>query len=244
MTSPREMEIPLALLAVMLALGIMFLAIVARRYVARSLAFAGLACLALSVAATPQRLEMPKPNPLVYYKDMPSWSAWWMVRPPKLDSWARQFFPNLERPRRLWEVFGWDSDDLWYSPAGRSEVAFPHAVLMKNEYEPNRHVEFVLASKNRAPRIELRLDQGRPQRITVNGRVLTDTEIRRWSMTLYGMEDTPLHFAMDIAADIFWIRVEERMPGVPGQVLPRPVPQAQYIPMTGMTVAADTLIFH
>jgi hypothetical protein len=241
--APARMNLTLTLLAVLLGLGTTLLAAVARRFAVRTLALASLACLALSGNASPSRPPALQPNPLVYYKDMPTWRAWWLATP-ALDEWSRQRFPNLEKPRRLVEVFGWDSDDLWYSPAERNELAFPYAILLKDEEEPRRHVEFMLTSKNRAPHIKLWIKNGKPRRTAVNGRVLTDSVSRTWSLSLYGMEDRPLHFSMDMAGNpTFQVHVEERMPGIPENVLPQPLEAGKFIPMSGTTVAADVLLF-
>jgi hypothetical protein len=152
----------------------------------------------------------------------------------------------MPKPRRLVDVLGWDSPDLWYARAARSEaVAFPHAVLLTNSSPPKRYIEFDLTSRNRAPNIELRLFGGKPWRAYVNGRLLSnDDQIRNWSLSLYGMEDQELHFRFDLIADpILVVGVEEHMPGVPVQTLPKPLPGRAFIPMTGETISADTLWF-
>lgn len=243
---PRHNGLPMALIALLLALllglCVVPLASIARRFTARALVLAALACLAIGGAASPVAESAPQPNPLIYYKDMPTWSAWWLARPATLDGGARQLFPDLAAPRRLVDVFGWDSDDLWYARAPRTDLAFPDTVLLKNESGP-RHVEFVLASKNRAPAIELSLKGGKPVRASVNGRVLTDQPCFSWSLSLYGMEDQPLHFSMDLEGDpSVEFHVEERIPGLPRAALPPGLADA-FRPMTGMTIAADDLLF-
>jgi hypothetical protein len=188
--------------------------------------------------------KAPQANPLIYYKDMPTWSAWWLARPATLDNATRQVFPDLAAPRRLVDVLGWDSEDLWYAPAPRTGLAFPDTAMLKNEEQPRRHVEFVLASKNRAPAIELTLKGGKPVRASVNGRVVTDRPCFSWSMSLYGMEDRPLHISMDLEGNpSVAFHVEERIPGLPHGALPHGLAEGGFIPMRGTTIAADELLF-
>lgn len=237
--------VTLALMSLLLGLGTALLAAVARRYMVRALAVASLGCFALTGNAGASHPPPLQPNPLVYYKDMPTWRAWWLARPPSLDGWTRQLFPNLERPRRLVEVFGWDSDDLWYAPAGDDKLAFPYAILLKNDGAPRRRVEFELTSKNRAPHIRVWIKGGNPRRTVVNGRVLTDTASRTWLLSLYGMQDQLLRFSMDMVGDpAFRVHVEERIPGIPEHALSLRIDASRFMPGTGTTVAADTLWFH
>lgn len=253
---PRHNGLPMALLVLLLALllglCIMPLASLARRFTVRALVLAALVCLATGSAASQAQDRVPppgvarpgvaRPNPLIYYKDMPTWSAWWLARPATLDGAARQLFPDLAAPRRLVDVFGWDSDDLWYARAPRTDLAFPDTVLLKNDEAP-RHVEFVLASKNRAPAIQVSLKGGKPVRASVNGRVVTDRPCFSWSMSLYGMEDQPLRFSIDLEGDpSVEFHVEERIPGLPPGALP-PGLAGAFLPMTGTTIAADDLLF-
>jgi hypothetical protein len=244
--SPNRMNLPIALLALLLGLCIALLAQVARRFVVRGLLVAGIACLGVARSAIPEPGELPAPNPLTYYKDMQSWRAWWLAPPRPLDPWTRKVFPNLEEPRRFVDVFGWDSDDVWYSAAPRKdELAFPYAIMLKNQEEP-RQVEFSVTSKNRAPNIELQIRNGKPVRTSVNGRILTGELSRTWSMSLYGMEDQPLHFTVDMQGHpTFTVLVQERIPGLPLRALPsRPATaKPALLPMTGTTIAADTLLF-
>jgi hypothetical protein len=218
---------------------------VARRFAVRAAVLAGLGLLALPGTAGAPPADPPRPNPLVYYKDMPTWSEWWLAREKSPGDWSRTIFPGQQKARRLVDVFGWDSDDLWYARARRTQVEFPYAILLVNDASPQRHIEFDLASKNRAPNVELKLYGGKPWRAFVNGRELShDDQIRNWSLSLYGMEDTPLHFRFDLLGDpILVVDVQEHIPGVPEQALPAPLPKAGFIPMTGETVARDTLWF-
>jgi hypothetical protein len=244
--TPQRMNLPIALLTLLLGLSIVLLASVARRCAVRGLALAGLGCLAVAGSASPYRGELPQPNRVVYYKDMPTWRAWWLMPPVQLDGWTRQIFPNAIEPNRFVDVFGWDSDELWHAPAPRTDVAFPYTEMLKNEEEPHRHVEFVVQSKNRAPNMELWIEGAKPVRTSVNGRVLTDEKSRHWALSLYGMEGQRLHFAIDLESNpTFQVRVQERIPGLPERELPpRPATARPVLtPMTGTTIAADTLWF-
>jgi hypothetical protein len=243
--TPFRLHLPLWLFAVLLGLGAGTLTVVARRFAVRVMALAGLGLLALPGSAGASPADPPRPNPLVYYKDMPTWSEWWLAREQVPDGWSRKLFPGQQKARRLVDVFGWNSDDLWYARAARAPVEFPYAILLVNDSPPHRHIEFDLTSKNRAPNIELKLYGGKPWRASVNGRELShDDQIRNWSMSLYGMEDKLLHFRFDLIGDpILVVDVQEHIPGVPEQFLPAPLPKAGYIAMTGETVAHDTLWF-
>jgi hypothetical protein len=236
----------LALLALVLGLCIMPLATLARRYAVRALLAAGLACL-VSAGAAQAHDDAAQPNPLVYYNDMPTWRAWWLAEPPTLDPAMRQLFSNLGAQHKLVEVFGWNRPALWYAPAPRTGVAFPDAVMLKNDSLPGRkHIEFTLRSKNKAPNIELSIGGGKPLRSSINGRVLTDEEDFSLSISLYGLEDQQFLIGLDLLGDpIAEIRVEERIPGLPAGALPPEVAaaSARFLPMTAMTVAADTLLF-
>ncbi|MGZ5201539.1 MAG: M28 family peptidase [Telluria sp.] len=245
MTTPFRLHIPLWLLALVLAVSLPLLVVTARRFAVRGALLAGAALLALPVTASAPQHEPPAPNPLVYYKDMPTWSEWWLAgaRPP--DAWTHAQFPGQPKARRLVELFGWDSDNLWYTRAPRTALQFPYAILLVNDDEPTRHVAFDLTSKNAAPRIELRLDGGKPWHAVLNGRVLShDDQIRNWSMSLYGMRDQMLHFEFDLFAGILQVGVDEHIPGLPAQALPSHPPPGPLIPLTGETISHDVLWFH
>jgi hypothetical protein len=244
--TPFRMHLPMWLLAALLGLGLGLLHMLARRFTVRACALAGLGLLALPGAARAPEPDPPRPNPLVYYKHMPTWSEWWIAHEPALDDWSRALFPGQPKPRRLVDIFGWDSDDIWYARATRADaIAFPYAVLNTNSQLPKRFVEFDLTSKNSAPHIEVRLFGGKPRRAFVNGRLLSDDDqIRNWSLSLYGMEEQQLHFRIDLIGDpILVVGVEEHMPGVPKRVLPAPLPKGAFIPMTEQTVTSDYLWF-
>ena len=245
--SMARMNVPLLLLAVLLGGAIALLAAIARRYVVRALTLASLGCIAVAGSATPFPGTLPQPNQLVYYKDMVTWRSWWLMPPAQLDAWTRQVFANATGPHVFTEVFGHGSPPLWYAHAPRTGLAFPHIAVLKDEDTPRRHVEFTLQSKNRAPNIEVWIERGKPTATTVNGRRLTGEKSRNWALSLYGMQDQPLHFAIDMegGSENFYVRVQEKIPGLPdAAVPPRPASlKPALTPLTGMTIASDTLLF-
>src|SRR5690606_38555603 len=87
--SPLRMNLPVAMLALLLGVSTLLLAR-ARRYTARALVLAGLGGLALAGSAD-EFTEAPtaRANRLVYYKDMPSWDAYWLHPAGPLDPWER-----------------------------------------------------------------------------------------------------------------------------------------------------------
>jgi hypothetical protein len=245
MPTPFHMHIPMWLLALVLGVSVPLLAVSARRFTVRLAVLGGAALLAVPGSASAPTPEPPAPIPLVYYKDMVTWSEWWLARPQPLDDWTRTIFPEQEKPRRLVDIFGWDSDDLWYARASRIDMAFPYAILLQNDEAPKRHVAFDLTSKNAAPHVELRLAGGKPIHATLNGRVLSDDpQTRGWSMSIYGMRDQLMHFDFALLAEILQVHVEEHLPGVPEQALPAPPPPRGFIPMTGETISHDVLWFY
>jgi hypothetical protein len=245
--SLSRMNIPMALLAVLLGGAILLLAAVARRYVVRTLALAALGCMAVASSATPFPAPLPETNPLVYYKDMVTWRAYWLMPPRPLDAWTRQVFASATGPHVFTEVFGHGSDPLWYAPASKTALAFPLIFVLKDEDAPRRHVEFTLQSLNRAPNMELWIERGKPVRTTVNGRQLTGEKSRNWALSLYGMQDQLLHFSIDMegGSENFYVRVQEKIPGLPDAAIPaRPAALTPRLtPLTGMTIASDTLLF-
>ena len=245
MPTPFRMHFPTWLLAMVLGVSVPLLAVAGRRYTVRFAVLGAAALLAVPGSASAPTPEPPPPVPLVYYKDMVTWSEWWLARQPVLDGWTRALFPDLKKPRRLVDIFGWDSDDVWYARAKRTGLEFPYAILLLNDDDPKRRVAFDLTSKNAAPHIELRLDGGKPVRATMNGKLLSeDPQTRNWSMSIYGMRGQKLHFEFELLAGILQVHVEEHMPGVPEQALPAPLPARAFIPMTGETISHDVLWFY
>lgn len=250
---PQGLSVPaLAIALMLLCFASLFLLLPLGRVVGAGAAAAFAACLALpGQASSPAAPERPavEPNRLVYFKDMNSWRAWWLLPPEPLDAWSKQLFPNLDRPSIHVDVFGWHSPRQWFALAPREDrIAFPEAYVLRSPAlaaptpnPPLRQVEFTLRSKNRAPHIRMWAAGVKPHRSTLNGRVLTAKE-STWSLSLYGMEDRVLRFTLDAPEDEpFAVVVEERMPGLPEHLLPPGAPPR--MPGTGMTVSADVLRF-
>jgi hypothetical protein len=244
--SPGRVLAGAALLALFFGFSSLLLALIPRRLAAGTLAIASLALLALPGTAAAPAGAPPKPNPLIYYKDMPTWSEWWLSRDQVLDDSTRSIFAALPKPRRHVDVFGWDSDDLWYARAPDSgQVSFPYAIQLVNDQFPKRRIVFDLTSKNGAPNIELRVRGGKPWRVAVNGiEVTSDDQVRNWSMSIYGMDRTTLHFELDMVGDpLLAVQVEERIPGVPVHLLNRQGLADRFMPATGQTITTDTMWF-
>ncbi|QNA97941.1 hypothetical protein [Massilia sp. Se16.2.3] len=183
---------------------------------------------------------------LVYYKDMPSWDAYWLHPEGELDPWERRLFANLKEPHIFVNAFGWESPRQWYAWAPRDGLKFPFTRVLRNGPAPERHADFTLVSENKAPEVRLRVIGARPTRVRLNGRTLLDTEAKTLTVVLYGMDDEPLHFRIDVGGDpIFSVRVEEVLPGLPDHLLPpRPPAATPLVPFSGKSIAADTLWFY
>jgi hypothetical protein len=245
--TPASMNLPVLLLSLLVGLAAPLLAAAGRRFVVRSLTVAAVACLGVAYAAGVPSVSVALPNRLVYFKDTPSWQAYWLMPAGPLDAWARQVFPNTMHPYVLPYVFGPHSKAVWYAAAPREDaIAWPALLSQAIDDTPERHIAFQVMSNNRAPKIVVRIDGGEPRRASVNGRLLTDTKSRGWTLTLYGMEDTPLNFSLDMAgAPDVTVFVQEHIPGLPAAGLP-PRPPGVYpplLPMTGKTISSDILVF-
>lgn len=246
--SPAWLVLPSVLACCLPALCGPLLAEVGARLVVRPLLLGVWACMVLAHRASPAAPELPAPNRLVYFKDTPSWQAFWLYPPVPLDAWTRKVFPNTMHPYVLPYMFGADSSPVWYAAAKRNDaIAYPYLIIEKDRRGPGgRHVEFLLRSKNRAPELLLRIPAADTLRTTVNGRVLTDRRYRSWKLALHGMEDRDLRFAIDFVGDpSFMVFIQERMPGIPERDLPpRPAGMLpRLLPQTGTTIAADILLF-
>jgi len=243
--SPERMNVPVAMLALVLGASTLLLAC-APRYLARTLLLAGLGGLALAGSAGEFDEAPPlRANGLVYYKDMPTWDAYWLHPAGELDPWERTLFANLKEPYVFLNVFGWESPRQWYAWAPRDGLKFPFVRILRNGKAPDRHADFTLVSENRAPEIRLKLTGAKPKRVTLNGRVLFDAPAKTLAMVLYGMEDTPLHFRIEVLSDpIFAVRIEEVLPGLPERLLPPRPAVPPLIPSSGQSIAADTLWFY
>jgi hypothetical protein len=245
--TPAWLVLPSALVCLLAGMCGMAFDAIARRWLVRPLLAGAGVAFGMAYAAVPPAADLPAPNRLVYYKDTPSWQAFWLHPAGPLDAWTRQVFPNTLHPYPLPYLFGRDADPVWYAAAPRDDsVAWPDLVIDKDVRSPRRrHVEFTLRSKNRAPDILVRVDGACPWRTSVNGRVLTDKSCFSWHVALHGMEDEPLRFAFDFWGDPpFLVYIQERIPGLPGRDLPpRPADLPPLLPLSGTTVAADVLRF-
>jgi len=245
--SPAWLVLPSALVCLLAGMCGMVTDLLAPRWLVRPLLLGAGVSLGMAYAAVPQQPQLPAPNRLVYYKDTPSWQAFWLYPPGPLDAWTRQVFPNTLHPYPLPYLFGRDADPVWYAAAPRDNtVAWPDLVIDKDvRGGRERHVEFTLRSRNRAPDIVVRVQGACPHRASINGRVLTDGDCFSWNLTLHGMDDAPLRFALDFWGDPpFLVFIQERIPGLPERDLPsRPAGLPPLLPLTGTTVAADVLRF-
>ncbi len=252
--APHGQYVPaLAVAVLMLCFASLFLLLPLGRVVIAGLVLVFAGCLALpGQASGPRPTEQAgiAPSRLVYYKDMNSWRAYWLLPPQPLDDWSKKLFPNQEKPAIYVDVFGWHSPRQWFAVAPREDgIAFPEAYLLRNprlskpRLQPLlRQVAFTLRSKNRAPHIKMWVAGTKPHRSTLDGRVLTSKE-SPWSLSLYGMEDRLLRFTIDAPDDdLLAVMVEERIPGLPEHLLPPGAPAR--MPGTGMTVSADVLRFY
>jgi hypothetical protein len=254
--SPTWLVLPSVLACCLPALCGPLLAEVGERLVVRPLLLGGCASLLLAgtLATRPEALpELPAPNRLVYFKDTPSWRAFWLYPPVPLDAWTRQVFPNTLHPYQLPYLLGVSAPPVWYAAAKRDDsISYPYLIIEKDQSRKEqdgsavRHVEFLLRSKNRAPEILLRMVGAEPLRTSLNGRVLTNSRYRGWKLDLHGMEDRDLRFAFDLVDDpSFMVFIQERIPGIPERDLPvRPAGMhPRLLPQTGTTISADVLLF-
>ena len=246
LVSPTWLVLPAALVFTLLGLCGMLLHAAGTRFVVRPLLLAAAASVVLAYLATPRVPELPAPNQLVYFKDTPSWRAFWLYPPVPLDPWTRSVFPNTLHPYQLPYLFGPGGKPVWYAAAPRNDgIAYPQLVVEKLAWRGDtKHMEFLLRSKNRAPHIALRIDGAGPKQASLNGRVLTGTPYRGWRIDLHGMEDQDLRFAFDFDGDPgFTVFIQEIMPGVPERDLPpRPATaRPALLPLTGTTISADIL---
>lgn len=246
--SPAWLVLPSVLACTLLGLCGLLLAQARVRIVVPPMLVAAAAAIGMAYMASPQVPAMPAQNKLVYFKDTPSWRAFWLYPPVPLDAWTRSVFPNTLHPYPLPYLFGPSGPEVWYAAAPRNDgIAYPDLTIEKVEWIGDiKHVEFRMRSKNRAPRIALRVDGAGPARASVNGRVLTGEPSRKWSLDLYGMEDRDLHFAFDFYGDpSFTVFIQEYLPGLPERDLPpRPAGLTPaLLPLTGTTISADILRF-
>lgn len=216
--------------------------------VAAVLALLAVLCLAAPGQAAPRDSWTPASDGLerlVYYKDMNTWRAYWLLPEQPLDDWRRRLFPGRQ-PTIFVEVFGWNSPRQWYAEAPREDaIAFPECYALGNSVGKVRRGEFTVRSKNRAPHIELRMSGAKALRSRLDGLPLTSKE-SPWSLSLYGMEDRVLRFEIETdPKEIFAVTVQERIPGLPRHLLPPQDADAPYVrEQSGMTMSTDILRFY
>ena len=217
--------------------------------VAGMLALAAAASLALpgqGATAHARQVASDGIQNLVYYKDMSTWRAYWLLPDQQLDDWSRRLFAGRAAPTIFVELFGWNSPRQWYAEAPREDaIGFPECYLLRHSVGQVRLGEFTVRSNNRAPHIELRMYGAKALRTRLDGVPVTSKE-GAWSLSLYGMEDRLLRFEIETAPkEIFAITVQERMPGLPRHLLPPRVEGAPYLPEhAGMTMSTDILRFY
>lgn len=207
---------------------------------------ASVALPAQAANAAPRPVDPYGIQSLVYYKDMNTWRAYWLLPDQQLDDWRRQLFPQREQPTIFVELFGWNSPRQWYAEAPREDaISFPECFLLRKSVGQVRLGEFTVRSKNRAPHIELRMSGAMALRSRLDGVPITSKE-SAWTLSLYGMEDRLLRFEIETAPEaIFAITVQERMPGLPRHLLPPRAQGALYLPeQLGMTMSTDILRFY
>ena len=247
--APHHMYLPPMLMALpMLCFASLPLVLSIAPAVAGMLALLAASCFALPGQAAPRDTPAPAAagiERLVYYKDMNTWRAYWLLPDQPLDDWRQQLFPGRQ-PTIFVEVFGWNSPRQWYAEAPREDaIAFPECFLLRNSVGTVRLGEFTVRSRNRAPHIELRMSGAKALRSRLDGVPLTSKEAP-WRLSLYGMGDRLLRFEIETAPhEIFAITVQERMPGLPQHLLPPRGADTPYLPAPlGMTMSTDILRFY
>lgn len=247
--APHHMYLPPMLMALpILCFASLLLVLSIAPAVAGVLALLAASSFALPGLAAPRDTWAPEPagiERLVYYKDMNTWRAYWLLPEQLLGDWRQQLFPGRQ-PTIFVEVFGWNSPRQWYAEAPREDaIAFPECFLLRNSVGKVRLGEFTVRSKNRAPHIELRMSGAKALRSRLDGVPLTSKEAP-WMLSLYGMEDRLLRFEIETEPhEIFAITVQERMPGVPQHLLPPRDADSPYLPAPlGMTMSTDILRFY
>jgi hypothetical protein len=247
-SSPENMSLPMVTLAMLLGMGTVLLT-AQRRFVARGLAGASVACFAVASAAAPYGTEsIPQPNRMVYLKDAYTWKSYWMMPAGKLDGWARGFFPPDASARVQVNAFGYGSPQMWLAPAPRTaQVGFPDiAVLKDDDNGVRRQIQFTLQGKASVPFIDLSVLGADAFRTVLNGRVLTSSRTASLTLNLYGMGAQKLDFRFDLESDkLARVSIHERAPGLPAHGGPeRPAGmQPPLTPMTATTIMSDTLVF-
>lgn len=245
--APGHMHVPPMLMALpMLCFAGPLLMLRTGAAVAGALTLSLAACLALPNGAAVRHEQAAEPGnleQLVYYKDMNSWRAYWLLPQQPLDDWRRDLFAGRARPTVFVEVFGLRSAPQWYAVAPRDDgIAFPECFILRNHVGQVRLARFTVRSANRAPHIALAMQGARVLRTRVDGVTLSDKE-SAWSLSLYGMQDRVLQVEIESEPnEIFAITVQEHIPGLPRHLLPA---DAQGVaPQLGTTMSTDILRFY
>jgi Zn-dependent M28 family amino/carboxypeptidase len=245
--APGRMYVPPMLMALpMLCFASPLLVLRIGPAVAGALVLVVAGCLALPAGAVQRDAQPVAPEGvenLVYYKDMNTWRAYWLLPQQPLGDWRRELFPGRAAPTAFVEVFGLRSTPQWYAVAPRDDaIAFPECFILLNRVGKVRLAKFTVRSKNRAPHIALNMVGAKALRSRLDGMPLTSKE-SVWSLSLYGMEDRVLQFEIESEADdIFAVTVQEHMPGLPRHLLP---PRGQGVaPQVGSTMSTDILRFY
>ena len=250
--APQRMYmVPMLMALPLLCFAGLSLMLRAGPYIAAALALAGAAFCSAMPPPPPPGVPPAASNDaplerLVYFKDMNTWRAYWLLPPQALDDWSRPLFAAQKQPGIYMEVFGWHSPRQWYAIAPREDaIAFPECFILLDHVGKVRLGRFTVRSRNRAPHIELWMSGAKALRSRLDGVTLTDSE-GPWRLSLYGMGDRLLRFEIESAADeIFAITVQERMPGLPRHLLPqRPAGAAPLPAHAGATHSTDILRFY
>jgi len=245
--APGHMHVPPMLMALpMLCFAGPLLMLRSRAAVTGALALALAACLTLPDGAVAPRGQAVAPanlEGLVYYKDMNSWRAYWLLPQQPLDDWRRDLFAGRARPTVFVEVFGLRSAPQWYAVAPRDDaIAFPECFILRNHVGHVRLARFTVRLANRAPHIALAMQGARALRSRVDGVTLSDKE-SAWSLSLYGMQDRVLQFEIESEPnEVFAITVQEHIPGLPRHLLPAGAHDVA--PQVGATMSTDILRFY
>lgn len=245
--APGHMHVPPMLMALpMLCFASPLLMLRSRAAVTGALALALAAGLALpdsTAARYEQAAEPGNLEGLVYYKDMNSWRAYWLLPQQPLDDWRRGLFAGRTKPTVFVEVFGLRSAPQWYAVAPRDDaIAFPECFILRNHVGNVRLARFTVRSANRAPHIALAMRGARALRSRVDGVTLSATE-SAWSLALYGMQDRVLQLEIESEPnEIFAITVQEHIPGLPRHLLP--ADRQGVAPQLGTTMSTDILRFY
>lgn len=245
--APGHMHVPPMLMTLpMLCFASPLLMLRSSAAVAGALALALAACLALpdsTAARHEQAAEPANLEGLVYYKDMNSWRAYWLLPQQPLADWRRDLFAGRAKPTVFVEVFGLRSAPQWYAVAPRDDsIAFPECFILRNHVGKVRLARFTVRSANRAPHIALAMHGARALRSRVDGVTLSDKE-SAWSLSLYGMQDRVLQIEIESEPkEIFAITVQEHIPGLPRHLLP--ADRQGVAPQLGTTMSTDILRFY